>query len=624
MFSMNYGWISAALKLIMIRANFVVSVMSKVCLVAFWALVLFGLSLVGVHGGVCGEPNEYFYGAIDVDINILPNSDMDITETIKIVYTSGTFHYADRWIPMDRVESITGVEVWEGEREYGFNPKVRRWIAERKESGKALGGDSYAYATWVDGGKFWIGWWYPATSGGSRTFTIKYTVRGGLRIGEKDDQLYWKAVFKDHDVPIGRSRTTIHLPEGVYTEPLKAFSYGTAAERSMVDDRTIQFVTGVIPSHQELEVQVFFPHGIVSGTVPVWQADLERHEAYNAGVKPKVNLALVLLGVIVLIAGGLWLWNVFRGRVRVPRSSFAPPMVYSPPDDLPPALVGLLTKNAVGANELVATIFDLAQKRVIAIAQAERKKFFFSSKDVMLSRSSGITKHSFERLVADALASGNGTWLSEQRGRLPELLRDFSSRVEQESVRQGLFQEEPSKSKGRLSKPGLFMLFVTPFVGIPLVLWLFERAEMIFVPFVSVLLVGLATIILSSKMSSVTEVGATQAGLWKGFGRYLKKMVKDKSLAVDNVSYWDSYFPYAVIFGLSKGWVTTFEGLGANAPVWFHVAATDSGGIEVSGTSMPSLESVSSAFQSMVNSINSGFGSGGTSGGGGGGGGSAG
>ncbi|MBM3149252.1 MAG: DUF2207 domain-containing protein, partial [Chloroflexi bacterium] len=291
----------------------------------------------------------------------------------------------------------------------------------------------------------------------------------------------------------------------------------------------------------------------------------------------KVNLALVLLGVIVLIAGGLWLWNVFRGRVRVPRSSFAPPMVYSPPDDLPPALVGLLTKNAVGANELVATIFDLAQKRVIAIAQAERKKFFFSSKDVMLSRSSGITKHSFERLVADALASENGTWLSEQRGRLPELLRDFSSRVEQESVRQGLFQEEPSKSKGRLSKPGLFMLFVTPFVGIPLVLWLFERAEMIFVPFVSVLLVGLATIILSSKMPSVTEVGATQAGLWKGFGRYLKKMVKDKSLAVDNVSYWDSYFPYAVIFGLSKGWVTTFEGLGANAPAWFHVGAADSG-----------------------------------------------
>jgi hypothetical protein len=76
-----------------------------------------------------------------------------------------------------------------------------------------------------------------------------------------------------------------------------------------------------------------------------------------------------------------------------------------------------------------------------------------------------------------------------------------------------------------------------------------------------------------------------------------------------------------VVFGLSKGWVTTFEGLGATAPVWFHVGATDSGSIEVSGASMPSLESVSSAFQGMVNSINSSFSSGGTSGGGGGGGG---
>lgn len=155
--------------------------LSKTLLTLFLVPVLLIFSLAGVHVGVRAEPNEYFYGSMDVDINVLPNSDMDITETIKIVYTSGTFNYADRWIPMDRVESITGAEVWEGERKYEFNPKVRSWIAERKESGKSVGGDSYAYTTWIDGGKFWIGWWYPATSGGSRTFKIKFFNETNIR-----------------------------------------------------------------------------------------------------------------------------------------------------------------------------------------------------------------------------------------------------------------------------------------------------------------------------------------------------------------------------------------------------------------------------------------------------------
>jgi hypothetical protein len=132
--------------------------LSKTLVISFLAPVLLVFSLAGVHGGVNGEPNAYFYGAIDVDITVLPNSDMDIAETIELVYTSGTFHYADRWIPMDRVESITGVGVWEGDRKYESNSKVRGWIAERKESGKALGGDSYAYSAWVDDGKFCIGW----------------------------------------------------------------------------------------------------------------------------------------------------------------------------------------------------------------------------------------------------------------------------------------------------------------------------------------------------------------------------------------------------------------------------------------------------------------------------------
>ncbi len=133
----------------------------------------------------------YHYESIDVGINLQPNSDLDITETQKLVYESGTFYYAYRWIPLDRVVAIDKISVSEGDRSYAFNPAVRGWIEERQKKGTAPGGDTYAYASWVDNGKLWIGWWFPATSSMSRTWTIKYQVQGGLRIGQGTDELYW-------------------------------------------------------------------------------------------------------------------------------------------------------------------------------------------------------------------------------------------------------------------------------------------------------------------------------------------------------------------------------------------------------------------------------------------------
>jgi len=378
----------------------------------------------------------YSYGFIDVDIDVLPDSDMEITETINLLYHSGTFYYADRWISMDKVESISNVVVREGDLYYDFNPKVRKWIDERKEKGSAPGGDSYAFVNWFEGNKLWIGWWHPATRGGSRTFTITYTVHGGIRIGDARDQLYWKAIFKDHAVPIGRSTITVHLPEGISNESLAIFSYGVPAERSIKEDNTVQFATDIIPPNEELEIQVLFPHGIVSGAIPAWQIEAERQEAYNADVKPVINLALVFLGVLfVPICGGIWIWRAFRNRGAVSKRGFSAQLVYSPPGDLPPALVGLITRASCGAGELVATIYDLARQGVIEVVEAERKVLFLNTRDVMLIKTKREAQYPFERLVINNLASETGTWLAKQKTRLQGLLREFKIEVEAEAVR---------------------------------------------------------------------------------------------------------------------------------------------------------------------------------------------
>ena len=59
-----------------------------------------------------------------VDIDILSNSDMEITETQKYSFLEGTFHYGYRWIPLDEVDSIDRVQVYEDGRPYVRNPAV--------------------------------------------------------------------------------------------------------------------------------------------------------------------------------------------------------------------------------------------------------------------------------------------------------------------------------------------------------------------------------------------------------------------------------------------------------------------------------------------------------------------
>ncbi len=148
---------------------------------------------------------------------------------------------------MDKVDSIFNVEVREGEPEYEENWRVKDWIEERKKKGGSPGGDTYAFTSWEEGNRFWIGWWHPKTISGSRTFKIKYTVSGGIGIYEQGDELYWKAIFKDRDVSVRTGKVTVHFPIRLSSENLEIETYGITAENSIVNDRTIEFVTGRIP-----------------------------------------------------------------------------------------------------------------------------------------------------------------------------------------------------------------------------------------------------------------------------------------------------------------------------------------------------------------------------------------
>jgi len=321
------------------------------------------------------------------------------------------------------------------------------------------------------------------------------------------------------------------------------------------------------------------------------------------------------------LLGALWIRRAFSRRGRLPEIGPVPQSQYSPPSDLPPALVALVTRARVGPAELTATLFDLANKGILEIVQTERRRWFGTQKDILIIKAKDGEKFSFEKLVTQTMASRDGKLLSGQKGRHPQLLREFTQKVERDAVKQGLFEEEPSRSAQRLLTPALLLIVFAMFLGILLFVLLGQYAEMTFVPFVMLIPVGIAAVMLSRKLPKRTETGTKESAQWKAFGKYLKKMVKDKQLATDNLSYWDTYFAYAVVFGLTQGWVKQFSELEAPTPVWFYAAGDTGDGITPAISSAPSLGSISDAFSGMVNMVQGGFSGGSGSGGGGGGGG---
>lgn len=220
------------------------------------------VALLTAAGTAARADAEYHYDAIRVDIRVLLSRDLEVEETYEVVFTRGPFHYQHRSIPLDRVAAIERVEVWEVGHRYAHNPNVRRWIAARRATGGSPGGAARAYSTWTEGGRLWIGRWFPQVDAGRQTVRLKYLVRGGVFRSGAWDRVHWKALFADRDVPAGEGRVTVHLPVAVPAERLRLSGHGAPA-RSEVVGSAVRFTTGRLAPGQGLEVEIRFPADIL-------------------------------------------------------------------------------------------------------------------------------------------------------------------------------------------------------------------------------------------------------------------------------------------------------------------------------------------------------------------------
>ena len=596
--------------------------------------------LVAVGRTASAQDKKYYWEFIDVDITVLENSDIRVVETQKFVFTQGSFHFAYRNIPMDRLESVTDVSVSEGGMEYRRGSE-----------------DPGTFTTSREDGDFRITWYYPYTSDAARTFDIAYTVKGGLRFYEGGDQLWWKAVFPDRSFPVRSSRVTVHLPAGISREELKTAAYFTDADVEIVDGSTVVFTAGDIKPGQELEVRVQFPHGIVEGQPPSWQVAGDRLADYNTRYRDLVNLAFGALGLLIPIVGFVALYLLWYTRGRDVPVGVVADYLAEPPSDLPPGLAGALVDEKADMKDIVATIVDLARRGVIHITEEEepgflgigkRRDFLFE----LLEHNEQLQSYEKTLLRKFFGRTRKRIYLSDLKDKFYTAIPGMRSQMYKEVVRRGFFPRSPEATRKMYLALGAVMVVGAVVLGVGAMVFLFTYADTAFCPAAGIFLVGLVLVVVGQVMPRKTREGALAAAKWRAFERYLRGIEKYTNLERAQEIF-EKYLPYAIAFGLERQWVSKFAEVNTPAPTWYHpyppvivhggpgrrggvgtgVPDMGEGGASLpslqgaSDGMMVSLQSMSDGLFSMLNSASSTLSSspsssgGGFSGGGGGGGG---
>ncbi len=286
---------------------------------------------------------------------------MLVTETQKYVFTAPHTNERYRWIPLDKVDRLADVEVCEE-------------------------GNILSATTGVQNNQLWIKWPHTLNPPESPTFVLKYRVIGGLQMNDNGDQVYWKVIFADRDVPILSGKVTVRLPGAVSTERIEIRSFGVAVNTGIMDGRTIEFSPGRVDGGQELEVQVTSPHSIVHAPAPTLQQNGEtglwldqvseqarRWMSRNPFFMDILNWFFIGIGALFIIAAVVWILIVKHSRNAEPK---VPPLkdhLPDLPDDLPPALVGRIP---YGSFDFMGDIYYLSQRGYLTITEVLNKHWY--------------------------------------------------------------------------------------------------------------------------------------------------------------------------------------------------------------------------------------------------------
>jgi hypothetical protein len=562
----------------------------------------------------------------DADIQINTDGTFDVREVYEIEFLGGPFTFGYRDIPIDQYEELRDFSVREGGVEYR---------EARSESANT-------YYWTQDSDRYRINWFFPATTNQTRTFTVEYTVVGGIIINnEVGDRFFWKAVGPDHDFPIESSTVTVSMPAGhSFDTSIKPFTYGVDATCELDANATKATChSDYLPAGQYFEVGLRFPSGIVPSVRPSWQAAYEREQSWNDVGRPVWNVGLGALGLLILVSGlgAVYLLWLFSGRD--PNIGPVPSYLTEPPSDLPPGVAGTLVDEKADLQDIIATVVDLARRGVLEMEEHENKVFGITASRTFTFRKAAnndVPLRKYEQLlITEMFGMRDQIDLDDLNQKFYTAVPRLQKELYEETVKAGLFPLSPKAVRGRYLGLGIVGLVLAAGVGfcagaaVPGILA--GPVDTILCPFLALGAAAVSMMIASGSMPVKTRAGAEEAAKWRAFKTYLSNTERFADLQ-QVTDQFDRYLPYAIAFGLERTWINKFSRVpGTPTPGWYipvggrpyyggaHTASgggtslgkeVSQGGRDLSGDAVrpaPSLDRMSEGLGGGLNAMSAGL-----------------
>ncbi|MEZ4673577.1 MAG: DUF2207 domain-containing protein [Caldilineaceae bacterium] len=207
------------------------------------ALILFALPTV-----LFAQDKALVWQDFSVDIHVQQDGTFDVYEYQTINFTSGTFTFGYREIPIQNLGYIDGWQITDGSGN----------TYQHASTGKT----PYTFTVDNSGSSYVINWYFPGRANSTETYTLHYTVHDGLRYYEEGDQLWWKAIYGDRTFPVLDGHVKVTLPAPAQVMNWAAYinerdAKNDASATVAGDQQSVQFALGHrLAAGEEFEVRV--------------------------------------------------------------------------------------------------------------------------------------------------------------------------------------------------------------------------------------------------------------------------------------------------------------------------------------------------------------------------------
>ena len=543
---------------------------------------------------IASADKSYSADRFDVDVEILEDGSLLVTETVVFRFAGGPFTKVYRDLVADETDGIDEVVASMDGRKLALGTQPGQVEINNLPAANVV-------------------WHLEPTSDSVHTFVLFYHMLGVIRRGDNADVLSFRALPTEHDYQIGSSTVRVTYPSGAKLKGEPSVVSGNATISAKAGE--VIFESARIKSDQTTQIRLEFVEGSLISTPPQWQAQQTQNNA---------RAPLWLGGALaILLAGGAGLAGVWRknARTAVP-AQIGELRIMRPPTELAPALAGIVNDDGASPQwrHGLATMLDLARRGALVIEELKKSRWGQRDFSVRLAEiPAGLRPHEEALLklffgrkkgkLETPPAVGDVVKISELQSRLGGGWSAVADALKDEMRAAGLVDAGRQRVRRQFMVAGTILLFasvVAFIVAIVLVGWL---GGWVMLAPAAVFVVSMAAYVLGASYSTLTDAAAQERLRWRGFADYLKAVAKGTELFVGS-RLLDEYLPYAAGFGQAAGWAKLYKQRDAEDVLgWFRPLAAGDDGVE----SLVYMVSASSS----VGSSGSAGGGGGAAGGGG-------